>query len=266
MRLEKGYVALVLHSHLPFVRHPDINDPLEERWLFEVMSECYMPLLKAYENLLNEGTNFKLTMSITPPLMEMLEDEYLNERYYKHLRKLIELTQREIVRTKNDEKMNALAYFYNERFIELLEINEETIKAQLTTGVENYYEHIGKMPNGIWLPECAYTYKLESYLRELGIKYFICESKGIKYGSPKPRYGTAAPVVTPNGIVAFGRDEESSHQVWSSFTGYPGDVDYREFYRDIGFELPMDYIRPYINEGGIRIDTGIKYHRITGKT
>ena len=36
-----------------------------------------------------------------------------------------------------------------------------------------------------------------------------------QYGSPRPRYGTAAPVVTPNGIVAFGRDEESSHQVWS---------------------------------------------------
>ena len=304
MRLKKGYVALVLHSHLPFVRHPDINDALEERWLFEVMSECYMPLLKVYEKLLDEGIDFKVTMSITPPLMEMLEDEYLNERYFKHLRKLIELTQKEIVRTKNDEKMNAVAYFYNERFVELLEIynkydrrilngfkrfsesgnleiitcsathallplleiNEETIKAQLTTGVENYYEHMGKMPNGIWLPECAYTYKLESYLRDLGIKYFICESKGIQYGSPRPRYGTAAPVVTPNGIVAFGRDEESSHQVWSSFAGYPGDVDYREFYRDIGFDLPKDYIGPYINAGGIRIDTGIKYHRITGKT
>ena len=66
--MKKGYVALVLHSHLPFVRHPDINDALEERWLFEVMSECYMPLLKAYENLLDEGIDFKVTMSITPQM------------------------------------------------------------------------------------------------------------------------------------------------------------------------------------------------------
>jgi 1,4-alpha-glucan branching enzyme len=54
--------------------------------------------------------------------------------------------------------------------------------------------------------------------------------------------------------------------VWSSKEGYPGDFDYREFYRDIGFDLDIDYIRPYIDPIGIRINTGIKYHRITGKT
>jgi 1,4-alpha-glucan branching enzyme len=66
-------------------------------------------------------------------------------------------------------------------------------------------------------------------------------------------------------VACFGRDPESSKQVWSSIEGYPGDGDYREFYRDIGYDLDMDYVRPYIHRDGIRIDTGFKYYRVTGK-
>jgi 1,4-alpha-glucan branching enzyme len=75
-----------------------------------------------------------------------------------------------------------------------------------------------------------------------------------------------SPVACPNGVHAFGRDVPSSHAVWSSENGYPGDVSYRDFYRDIGFELPLDYIRKWIHEGDIRISTGIKYYAITGKS
>ena len=68
------------------------------------------------------------------------------------------------------------------------------------------------------------------------------------------------------GVIAFGRDLESSRQVWSSVCGYPGDYNYREFYRDIGYDADYDYIKPYIAHDGVRVNTGIKYHRITGKT
>jgi len=83
---------------------------------------------------------------------------------------------------------------------------------------------------------------------------------------PQPQFGVYAPVYTPNGVAAFGRDWESSKQVWSSKEGYPGDADYREYYRDIGFTLDFDYIKPYIHPDGIRINTGMKYWRITGDT
>ena len=66
--------------------------------------------------------------------------------------------------------------------------------------------------------------------------------------------------------AAFGRDLESSKQVWSAEEGYPGDWEYRDFYRDIGFDLDEAYIRPYINGDGVRTFTGLKYHRITGDT
>ena len=58
----------------------------------------------------------------------------------------------------------------------------------------------------------------------------------------------------------------SSQQVWSSIDGYPGDFNYREFYRDIGYEADYDYIKPYIAHNGVRVHTGIRYYRITGKT
>jgi 1,4-alpha-glucan branching enzyme len=66
-------------------------------------------------------------------------------------------------------------------------------------------------------------------------------------------------------VACFGRDLESSKSVWSAEEGYPGNPVYRDFYRDIGFDLDMDYIRSYITPDGIRIATGIKYHSITGK-
>ena len=100
---------------------------------------------------------------------------------------------------------------------------------------------------------------------EQGIRFTILETHGITRADHRPRYGVYAPIYCPSGVAAFGRDPDSSRQVWSSTEGYPGDYDYREFYRDIGYDLDLDYIRPYIHPDGIRIDTGIKYYRITGK-
>ncbi|MCM8789567.1 MAG: DUF1957 domain-containing protein, partial [Candidatus Omnitrophica bacterium] len=88
----------------------------------------------------------------------------------------------------------------------------------------------------------------------------------VLHGTPRPKYGIFAPVYCRGtGVACFGRDLESSKQVWSSIDGYPGDYNYREFYRDIGFDLEYDYIRPYIHPDGVRINTGIKYYRITGE-
>jgi len=57
---------------------------------------------------------------------------------------------------------------------------------------------------------------------------------------------------------------ESSKQVWSSQEGYPGDYHYREFYRDVGFDLDLGYLRPYLPAGDVRVNLGVKYYRITG--
>jgi len=71
-------------------------------------------------------------------------------------------------------------------------------------------------------------------------------------------------VFTPEGVAVFARDLESARQVWSRNEGYPGDPRYRDFYRDIGFDLDFDYVQPYLPSPDHRGFTGIKYHCITG--
>ena len=46
-----GYLSFVLHAHLPYVRHPEHKEFLEEDWLYEAITETYIPLLEMFENL-----------------------------------------------------------------------------------------------------------------------------------------------------------------------------------------------------------------------
>lgn len=302
---KKGYVSFVLHAHLPFIHHPESNDYLEESWLYEAISETYIPLLKNFKKLVDEGVNFRITMSMTPPLLSMLDNKLLQQKYINYLENLIELSEKEIKRTTFNEKMNNLSKYYYERYSEdlrlfrdefkcdlisqfkhfqdigvleiitcgathgyfpILYVNEKTVRAQIAVGVQTYERYFGKKPRGIWLPECGYVPEADKYLREFGVDYAIVESHGVLYANPTPVYGTLAPIVSPQGFTIFGRDMESSRQVWSSINGYPGDYNYRDFYRDIGYEADYDYIKPYIAHNGVRVHTGIKYHRITGDT
>ncbi|HOK76249.1 MAG TPA: DUF1957 domain-containing protein, partial [Verrucomicrobiota bacterium] len=138
------------------------------------------------------------------------------------------------------------------------------LRAQVLTARDYYRQCFGRDPIGFWLPECAYSPEIEWVLIEAGLRWFIVESHGLLHGTPRPRYGTFSPVFTPEGLAVFGRDRDSANQVWSRLEGYPGDPRYRDFYRDIGFDLDLDYIEPFLPSPGRRGFTGIKYHAITG--
>ncbi|MBU9888741.1 MAG: DUF1957 domain-containing protein [Candidatus Omnitrophica bacterium] len=303
--MEKGFLSIVLHAHLPFVRHPEHQFFLEETWLYEAITETYVPLIHMFEGLERDRVPWRLTMSLTPSLMSMLRDPLLQDRYVAHLDKSIELANREIERTRFQPQFHetALHYYWEftrakdtfvnryqkditqafrkfqdhghleiitcaatHGFLPLISRNEGAVRGQIKTGVELYEKVLGRRPVGIWLPECGYFPGADKYLKEQGIRYFLTDTHGILHASPRPKYGVFAPIFCPSGVAAFGRDVESSKQVWSAIEGYPGDPDYREFYRDIGFELDFDYVRPYISPDGLRINTGIKYYRITGNT
>ena len=51
MKCEMASIAIVLHGHLPFVRHPEQPFYWEEHWLFEAIAGCYLPLLDALKTL-----------------------------------------------------------------------------------------------------------------------------------------------------------------------------------------------------------------------
>ncbi|HCX78757.1 MAG TPA: DUF1957 domain-containing protein, partial [Firmicutes bacterium] len=112
--MPEGYLAMVLHAHLPYTRHPEEQGIMEERWLFEAITECYVPLLRSFEKLVKDGVNFSLTFSLSPPLISMLNDQLLQERYLRYLGSLIRLTEAEIERNREDPAVRDLAtmYFY----------------------------------------------------------------------------------------------------------------------------------------------------------
>ncbi|MFH0925878.1 MAG: 1,4-alpha-glucan branching protein domain-containing protein [bacterium] len=301
--MHNGYLCLVLHAHLPFVRHPEEKYFLEENWLYEAITETYIPLIIIFDRLIRDGVDFRITMSLTPTLVSMLQDPLLQDRYIRHIDKLTELATREIERNSYQPHFHNLALMYYKNLIEakkifvekyqknlilafkkfqeqgyieiigscathgflpLLNINPLDVKTQIYVGVENYIKTFGQPPKGFWLPECGYYPGVDDLLKDTGVRYFFVDSHGLVNADPAPRYSVYAPIYCPSGTAAFGRDWESSKQVWSSKEGYPGDTDYREYYKDIGYELEYEYIKPYIHPGGIRINTGFKYWRITG--
>jgi 1,4-alpha-glucan branching enzyme len=298
-----GYLAPVLHAHLPFVRHPEHEDFLEEDWLYEAITETYIPLLWMLDGLVRDRIDFRLTLSLSPPLVAMLDDELLRRRYAQHLDLLCELAAKEVRRTRRLPQFHETALMYKRRFerarqnyrdrwkqdlagafqrlqklkklelitsaathgfLPLLRINPAAVRAQIQVAVQYHTDRFGQAPNGIWLPECGYYPGLDEVLKEAGLRYFFLDAHGIDNAEGRTKFGVYAPMYCPTGVAALGRDLESSKQVWSSKEGYPGDFDYREFYRDIGFDLELEYIRPYIHPDGIRINTGIKYYRVTG--
>src|SRR5579863_3534091 len=102
--MPRGYLAFVLHAHLPFVRHPEHKRHLEERWFYEALVECYLPLVDAFDRMADEGVPFALTMSVTPPLAAMMKDSLLRQRFDEHLERTLALTEREMKRLWGDER------------------------------------------------------------------------------------------------------------------------------------------------------------------
>ena len=72
--MSDGDLLLLMHAHLPYIRHPEDPHFIEEGWLVEAMSECYIPILHRLERLADEGIAARLTMTWSPPLCEMLDD------------------------------------------------------------------------------------------------------------------------------------------------------------------------------------------------
>ncbi len=297
-----GYLAVVLHAHLPFLRHPEDPTVMEERWLYEAVADTYLPLLRLFEGLAHDRVPFRCTLSLSAPLLSMLRDDLLKERIGKHLDSLIALAESEIERTKREPWYQKLAHMYRERFGALratwqahdgdlvrafrrlvesgagLEIITSTathgffplmnqcwpaMRAQVEVAAELHERCFGRRTPGMWLGECGYVPGVDELLRDSAIRYFFVDSHALENAERPALFGVHAPIYCESGVAAFARDAESTRQVWSAKEGYPGDPHYRDFYRDIGFDLPVDYLAPWIHPEGHRLYTGFKYHAIT---
>jgi 1,4-alpha-glucan branching enzyme len=297
-----GRLAIVLHAHLPYVRHPEHPHFHEESWLFEAVAECYLPLLAAMAGWNRDGVPWRLTLTLTPTLCAMLSDELLCGRTAGYLEAMVRLSEKEVERNLLRPALREVAEFHEIRGRRLLEQwhasgghllsefrrhqdegNLEiltcaathallplwldqpfAIRAQLAVAVADYRHHFGRPPDSLWLPECAWDAGLDPHLAAAGLRRSVLETHGLLYAEPRPRSATFAPVITPAGLTVFGRDPASARQVWSRNGGYPGDPRYREFHQDLAHEAEWEYLRPHQAGTAERVFTGIKYHRVTG--
>ena len=288
-----GKLAFVLHAHLPYVRKNEKNS-LEEDWFFQAILECYLPLIKVLEDSLKtEPKNTKLTISLSPTLLSLLDSSELQNKFPEWINTRISFLNELSDKYKNASKFlfknlkiqlqewdkcsgNLIQRFKNlsnqgcldiltcaatHGYLPILRENTETVFAQIKTAIDYHQNIFEKKPLGIWLPECAYYENLDNLLAESGIRYAVLDGHGILNSKPRPRYGVYAPICSRKGIAFFGRDSQSTLPVWSARDGYPGDSVYREFHKDLGWDLPLSQLE----KKGIPTNRplGLKFHRIT---
>src|SRR5690606_12115450 len=129
-------------------------------------------------------------------------------------------------------------------YLPLVAPNQRAVRAQIDVGVDAHQRGFGRPPDGLvlaacgllpagpdrrvfgrpsqgfWLPECGYSPPDDVWLARAGIRWFVCETHGLLHARPRPRYAVYAPVYcADSGVAAFGRDVETSKQVWSATEG-----------------------------------------------
>lgn len=319
----RGYFSFVLHSHLPYVRQAG-RWPHGEEMLYEALAESYLPLLAALDDLQHEGFSPRLTIGLTPILLEQIADPQVLENFAAYLQEEITAARTDADRYhRTAPDLAALARFYEAWYEQIRRTFEDryqrevvgafrrlaqagvldlltsaathaylpllsrdsSVAAQLRVGVETSARHFGWRPQGIWLPECGYRPAvltpdgravrpgLETFLAELGLRYFFTDTHALQGGQPVGKAAGAAvglyltpaagrPAVVPappaprstlrpyfvgqSTVAVFSREARTGLQVWSADYGYPGDPVYREFHRkDPG--------------------SGLQYWRVTGR-
>jgi 1,4-alpha-glucan branching enzyme len=193
--MKKGSFTFVLHSHLPYCRKAG-RWPHGEEWIHEAIAETYLPLLNALYDLKEEGYPFKLTIGITPVLVEQLADKLILDHFNIYADDKIDRAASDSKRfaKEGNEQLAYLANFYldfyknlrdslKNRFktnliaafkklqdaghVEILTSaathgylplldRDSSIYGQLATGVVAYKRHFGRSPRAIWVPECGY--------------------------------------------------------------------------------------------------------------
>ena len=245
-----GDLAMVLHSHIPYVEGFGTY-PFGEEWLFEATARSHLPVLDAARDM---------TVTITPVLADQLEvpavvqrmrawlREYRLEaarrdaasgpselhpaaeteaqRYRRALERLDELGDRPLdaFRTARDERRVSLMASAATHAVLPLVATDPGRRLQIDAGLRSHVRRFGP-PRGFWLPECAYRPGLDRLLASAPIERFCVDQTA--YEGPLE---ALTPIRSPAGPVAFPIDWETISLVWSA-DGYPSDPSYLEYHR-----------------------------------
>jgi 1,4-alpha-glucan branching enzyme len=245
-----GDLAIVLHSHLPYVEGFGTY-PFGEEWLFDAFARSHLPVLDVAE---------RLTMTVTPVLADQLEADGVGERMRRFLRRYrVDAADRDVADAGAALRpaAEAEADHYTGAIRRLSRLGGKPLRAfqeahargrialmasaathavlpklatapgrrlQVDAGLRSHERRFGE-PDGFWLPECAYVPGLEAVLAERGIAYTCLDQSSREHGT-----AALTSIRLPGGPVGFTIDWPTVRLVWSE-EGYPSDGSYLEYHR-----------------------------------
>jgi 1,4-alpha-glucan branching enzyme len=263
----RGRLAIVLHTHMPYVEGVGSPWPFGEESLWEAIATSYLPLLA----LLERGA--PLTVSLTPVLCDQLEAPGALDRCRAFLAGVRpeshrldaaelraigdEAAAREVERAAGDyawvldtlpaDLLGALRPFAawtsaaTHAVLPLL-ATDAAVRLQVRTGVASHRARFGAWAGGFWLPECAYAPWLDPLLEEAGV-HAACVDFTDVLGLGDPRH--LRPVATAGGPLLVPVDRATVELVWSD-RGYPAHGAYRDYHR----RNARDH-HPWANDGAV---------------
>ena len=265
-----GALALLLHSHMPYVEGFG-TWPFGEEWLWEAVASVYLPLLDVIDGA-------PVTVGLTPVLCDQLEAMRgePGERYVRHLGEISaaihaedsaglarggEPTLAAELRRAGGDYVSAASEFERRgrdlpaafRSLGRVELwtsaathallpllaTDAGRRLQLDTGTASHQRRFGEWSGGFWLPECAYEPGLERDLADHGVRAFCVDQSAV------PGFDHLRPVATEAGPLAVPIDWKTIELVWHESSGYPADGAYRDYHRRTVHDL-----KPWDNSGG----------------
>jgi 1,4-alpha-glucan branching enzyme len=264
-----GALALVLHSHMPYVEGFG-TWPFGEEWLWEAVACVYLPLLELLDGR-------PVTLGLTPVLCDQFDAMRgdAGDRYVRFLRDVrapihaedaaglddageprlaaeVRRAAGDYVRAEEEFEERGRDLVAAVRALERVELwtsaathgllplmaTDAGIRLQVATGTTSHTERFGEWGGGFWLPECAYVPGLERELAEHGVRAFCVDQTGVD------GFDHLLPVATEPGPVAVPIDWESVQLVWNDESGYPAHGTYRNYWGRTVHDL-----KPWSNAG-----------------
>jgi 1,4-alpha-glucan branching enzyme len=261
--MPNGELAIVLHTHMPYVEGFG-TWPFGEEWLWEAIASSYLPLLDVFEAA--DGP-VPITLSLTPVLCDQLAHPgamqrclaFLGEiRPESHRRDIAELRGRgehglaeELQRSAAEYAAAAVRLAELERVggdrggllgalgahvtwtssashaVLPLLVTDAGLALQLRTGIASHRRRFGGWEGGLWLPECAHAPWLGPALEGAGVRA-TCVELTRRLGLGDDRHLT--PMATGDGPVLWPIDRATIARVWGD-GGYPSRASYRDYHR-----------------------------------
>ncbi len=265
----RGELAIVLHTHMPYVEGFG-TWPFGEEWLWEAIATSYLPLLDVLDRA-------PITLSLTPVLCDQLEADGAIERCLRFLTEVRPESHRRDREAFGADGRGALAAQLErsaaeyaaaaERLEELGEggllaalgrharwtssathavlpllASDTGVDLQVQTGIASHRRRFGDWSGGFWLPECAHAPWLDAVLEEAGVRSACVELTAL-FGPGDERH--LRPLATEAGPILWPIDRQTMSLVWSE-SGYPASAAYRNYHA-----LTPHHHRAWSNDGGV---------------